>query len=199
MGLFDAEDDEPIILENADLDCSPQGESVTEAEVSKIDEYLDPGEKVHYLATNSGGRFTMDGAKDNNVGATRTAVTDKRIIIKLARRGPLTINANIEERTIDYSGISVVDLSIATLKTKLKLDTPTRTYGIGIGSIPDEEAREMKNFIRNIIDEEKNQGTANKSKSDPFEQIEKLQKLLDSGAITEEEYNKKKEELMSQI
>lgn len=199
MGLFDVEDDEPIILENADLDCSPQGESVTEAEVSKIDDYLDPGEKVHYLATNTGGRFTMDGAKDNNVSATRTAVTDKRIIIKLARRGPLTINANIEERTIDYSGISVVDLSLATLKTKLKLDTPTRTYGIGIGSIPDEEAREMKDFIRDKIGEEKNRGTANESKSDPFEQIEKLQKLLDSGAITEEEYDKKKEELMSQI
>jgi hypothetical protein len=58
MGLFSRDDDD-VVLENADLDCEPQGPSVTESAVEKIDEHLSPGEKVHYLST--GARFSING------------------------------------------------------------------------------------------------------------------------------------------
>ena len=46
---------------------------------------------------------------------------------------------------------------------------------------------------------EKKKKEAEKTSSDATEKISKLKELMDSGAITEEEYNKKKEELLEKI
>ena len=40
------------------------------------------------------------------------------------------------------------------------------------------------------------QNTVNATKVDPYEEIKKLKTLLDEGIITEEEFNKKKKELL---
>ena len=41
-----------------------------------------------------------------------------------------------------------------------------------------------------------NQTSVNTNKVDPYEEIKKLKILLDEGIITEEEFNKKKKELL---
>lgn len=88
MGLFDTGDSE-VQLENADIDCEPQNEFVSESEVAPLDERLKPGEKVHYLFTGNGG-LEINGDKEDRTGATRTAMTDQRILIK-AHKGLATI------------------------------------------------------------------------------------------------------------
>jgi len=61
MGLFDRKSEDDIILENANLDCVPQNEFVSKKQVEKIDQYLDPGEEVHFLAKDAGGQLKIDG------------------------------------------------------------------------------------------------------------------------------------------
>ncbi|MFB6225042.1 MAG: hypothetical protein ABEI13_01135, partial [Candidatus Paceibacteria bacterium] len=78
-GLFDASDDSPI--ENADIDCQPQNDYVTKEKVKEIDEYLNPGEKVHYMANDVGGGMEIQGASGKELTSIVSAATDKRLIV----------------------------------------------------------------------------------------------------------------------
>lgn len=63
MGLFDSQDENEVILENADLNCEPQNAYVSPSRVETIDEYLQPGEKVHFFASDAGGQLKIDEKK----------------------------------------------------------------------------------------------------------------------------------------
>lgn len=193
MGLFDVDDGSP--LENADLDCEPQNEFANRTEVKKIDEYLDPGEKVHYLARSSGERFEIDGEQVDDVLAQRTAATDKRLVIK-KKKNPF----GYESQSIRYENISSVDLSFGLVKTKLRIETASKVYGIGVGQLADDAAEAMSAFIRSQMSAANNAGTNGQDSSDdPLDKLERLRDLKDDGAITEAEFNEKKAELLDQI
>lgn len=100
MGLF-SKDEDDIFLENADLDCEPQGPSVTKSAVAKLDEYLSPGENVHYVAT--GMRFSIDNG-DEEMMNHRLALTDKQMLLKRKQL------FNIDVKTFNYEDISSVSL-----------------------------------------------------------------------------------------
>ncbi|SNR34537.1 PH domain-containing protein [Halorubrum vacuolatum] len=193
MGLFDNNDDAP--LENADLDCQPQNEFVSKSEVKKIDEYLDPGEKVHFLAVSAGEGFEIDGESIGDVSAQRTAVTDKRIVIK-KKRGLF----GLESQSIWYDNISSVDLSSGLVNKRLRVETSSKVYGIGIGGLADDAAENMSNFIRTKVSQANQSGSNSGGTSDdPLDKLERLRDLKDEGVITEQELEEKKSDILDQI
>ncbi|MFP9191115.1 PH domain-containing protein [Natrialbaceae archaeon A-CW1-1] len=194
MGIFDTNDD--VHLENADLNCEPQNEFANEKEVAKIDEYLDPGEKVHFLARSEGERFEVDGETVDDTLAQRTAVTDKRIVIK-KKKNPF----GYDSQTIRYDNISSVDLRFGMMMKRLNIETSSKVYGIGIGKLSKDACREMTRFIRMKASEVQKSESVNQnsSSSDPIDKLERLRDLNNEGVLTDEEFNEKKKELLEQI
>ena len=193
MGIFDTNDDGP--LENADIDCEPKNEFANKKQVKKIDEYLDPGEKVHFLAKSAGEMFEIDNEAVDDVLAQRTAATDKRIVIK-KKKNPF----GFESQSIRYENISSVDLSSGLIKTKLRVETSSKVYGIGVGEIAEDAAEDMCEFIRSKMSQANQSDSANRSVSeDPLDKLERLRDLKEDGVVSEEEFEEKKSELLDQI
>ncbi|WP_049927547.1 PH domain-containing protein [Halopiger goleimassiliensis] len=193
MGLFDV--DENVHLENADLDCEPQNEFANKKEVKRIDKYLDPGEKVHFLARSAGEQFEIDGDDVDDVLAQRTAATDKRIVVK-KKKNPF----GYESQSIRYENISSVNLSTGLVKKKLRIETASKVYGIGVGKLSDDAAEAMCDFVRTKMS--KAQGSDSESganEDDPLDKLERLGDLKEDGAISEAEFEEKKAELLEQI
>ena len=194
MGIFDTNDDDAP-LENADLDCEPKNEFANKEQVKKIDKYLDPGEKVHFLAKSAGERFEIDGEVVDDVGAQRTAATDKRIVIK-KKKNPF----GFESQSIRYENISSVDLSSGLIKTKLRVETSSKVYGIGVGQIAEDAAEDMCEFIRSKMSQASQSDSVNRSASeDPLDKLERLRDLKEDGVVSEDEFEEKKSELLDQI
>lgn len=191
MGIFDTNDDTP--LENADLDCKPRNEFANKEEVKEIDKYLDPGEKVHFLARSAGERFEIDGEVVDDISAQRTAATEKRVVIK-KKKNPF----GYESQSIRYENISSVDLSSGLVKTKLRIETSSKVYGIGVGKIAEDAAEEMCEFIRGKMSQS-NQSDSMDTSEDALSNLERLRDLKEDGVISEEEFEEKKSDLLDQI
>lgn len=193
MGLFDTDDN--LHLENADLDCEPQNEFANKKEVKEIDKYLDPGEKVHFLARSAGDRFEVDGEVVDDVLAQRTAATDERIVIK-KKKNPF----GYESQSIRYENISSVDLSSGLVKTKLRIETSSKVYSIGVGQLSDDAAEAMSDFIRMKMSQADESSSTNQgSEDDPLDKLERLGDLKEAGVISQDEFDEKKSELLEQI
>lgn len=217
MGLFDKEDDgksfrervedardqqqEDILLENADLDCEPQNEYVSKAEVKKLDEYLEPGEKIHFLGRDAGGQLKINGEKQDGITGVLSAATDRRVIFK----GGKVIGGS--QTSIDYRDISSVEVSFGMVQKRINLETDSKVFGIGVGQLGKDEVQDMAQFIReqmrepNRVEVSKNTQTSDSTDSDedPLDKLERLGELRDNGVITEEEFQEKKQSLLDQI
>lgn len=217
MGLFDKEDNgksfrdrveeireeqqDDIILENADLDCKPQNEYVSKTQVKKLDKYLDPGEKVHFLARDAGGQLKIDGEKQDGVTGVLTAATDRRVIFKTGKM------IGGSQTSIDYRDISSVEVSFGMVQKRINLETDSKVFGIGVGQLGKDEVQDMAQFIRekmrepNRVESSENTQTSENTDSDddPLDKLERLGELRDNEVITEEEFQEKKESLLDQI
>lgn len=190
MGLF-SQDDDDVVLENADLDCKPQGPSVTKPAVAKIDEHLEPGEKVHYITT--GARFDING-EDKQTINLRLVLTDRRILLK--RKQKMIGN---ELQTFNYEDISTVNLRRGMVFKKIAIEMQAASYGIGVSNAHDEsEVNAMVDFIRGKS-RTPQQGETEEGEMDPLDRIDKLQELNEKGAISDEEFEEKKDDLLDQI
>jgi hypothetical protein len=150
MGLFRSEKR----VKNADLDCSPQNDYASEEAVAKIDDLLEAGEKVHFLARETGGGVDVEGSNsgasmfgdDKNrtlgtMGDVRTAATDKRVVVKIPRvLGSL-------ERSVPYREITDVDLDLEGMYKRLRVRTDDRAYHVDVGRLPAEACTEMAAFV----------------------------------------------------
>lgn len=192
MGLF-SQDDNDVVLENADLDCEPQGPSVTRSAVAKIDEHLSPGEKVHYLST--GTRFSING-EDKQTMKLRLVLTDRQILLK--RKQNLIGN---EQQTFNYKDISSVNLRKGMVFKKIAIETQSATYGIGVTDSHDSnELQAMVEFIREKSrSPRETQGGSAAGETDPLDRIDQLKQLNEKGAISDEEFEQKKDDLLDQI
>jgi hypothetical protein len=192
MGLF-SQDDDDVVLENADLDCEPQGPSVTKSAVAKIDEHLSPGEKVHYLST--GSRFSING-EDKQTIKLRLVLTDRQILLK--RKHNLIGN---EQQTFNYEDISSVNLRKGMVFKKIAIETQSATYGVGVTDSHDsDELQAMVEFIREKSrSSRETQGGSAAGETDPLDRIDQLKQLNEKGAISDEEFEEKKDDLLDQI
>ena len=217
MGLFDKEDDgksfrervedardqhqEDILLENADLDCEPQNEYVSKTEVKKLDEYLEPGEKIHFLGRDAGGQLKINGEKQDGITGVLSAATDRRVIFK----GGKVIGGS--QTSIDYRDISSVEVSFGMVQKRINLETDSKVFGIGVGQLGKDEVQNMAQFIReqmrepNRVEVSKNTQISDGTDGDddPLDKLERLGELRDNGVITEEEFQEKKQSLLDQI
>lgn len=198
MGIFDSNDE--VYLENANIDCEPQNEYVTEENVAKIDDVLDPGENVHYLAAEAGGGIEIKGRevegeqKAGTMGHIRTAATNKRVVSKV----PQFFKS--EEISIPYETISSVGIRSGMVQTKFTIETNSQTYSIGIGQLADDACSSMVGFVRKMSSEAvESPSKENHSESGPLEQIERLQELNKRGAITDDEFEEKKKDLLENL
>jgi len=198
MGIFSS--DEDIHLENADLECEPQNEYVTEKNVNKLDNIIDPGEKIHYLAVESGGNIEIKGRNIENEqkiatkGYIRTAATNKRVVSKI----PYLTKS--EEISLRYDKISSVGFKSGIVQKKLVVETSSQTYLIGIGGIAEDACKDMLKFIRKKSSDTVVDKNSSESKEvDPLEQIQRLKDLNNSGAISDEEFKQKKTELLDKL
>lgn len=192
MGLFDASDDSPI--ENADIDCQPQNDYVTKEKVKEIDEYLNPGEKVHYMANDGGGGMEIQGASGKELTNIVSAATDKRLVVA----STISIGES-GQQSFFYKKISGVGLKTALIQKKISIQTNSETYRVGVGNLDKEEAKEMTGFIRKKSNEMERGAESSNSSESPMEKIKKLNELKEAGAISEEEFERKKSDLMDQI
>lgn len=191
MGIF-SQDDDNVVLENADLDCEPQGPSVTKSAVAKIDEHLSPGEKVHYIS--SGSRFSIDGDDEETI-KLRLALTDRRIMLK--RKQKLIGN---ELQTFSYENISSVNLRKGMVFKKIAIEMQSATYGIGVTDSHDsDELQAMVKFIREKSRATQKSEGGTGGEPDPLDRIDKLKQLNEKGAISDEEFKRKKDDLLDQI
>lgn len=192
MGIF-TRDDDTVVLENADLDCEPQGPSVTKSAVAKMDEHLSPGEQVHYIS--SGTRFSING-EDKDTIKLRLVLTDRRILLK--RKQKLIGN---ELQTFNYEDISSVNLRKGMVFKKIAVEMQSATYGIGVTDSHDSnELQAMVKFIRekSRAPRETQSGSVG-GETDPLDRIDKLKQLNEKGAISDEEFQQKKDDLLDQI
>ena len=192
MGLF-SRDNDNVVLENADLDCEPQGPSVTKSAVAKIDEHLSAGEKVHYIS--SGTRFSING-EDKETIKLRLVLTDRRILLKRKQK---LIGSELQ--TFNYGDISSVNLRKGMVFKKIAIEMQSATYGIGVTDSHDsDELQAMVKFIReNSRSSRETQGGSSGGETDPLDRIDQLKQLNKKDAISDEEFKQKKEELLDQI
>lgn len=108
-----------------------------------------------------------------------------------------TEQANAESLTVTLlnAALSLCDLIIHTAGTGLKIQTLSVTEA--------ERVVEIYNKYKRLAREEAKKPIAviqsAPSQQDPLEQLEKLQKLMDAGIISQEEFSTKKAELLSKI
>jgi hypothetical protein len=198
MGLFDRTREEDVILENANLNCEPQNEYVSKKRVKEIDELLDPGESVHFLATDAGGQLKIDGEPQNIINLT-TVVTDRRVLFKHGKM------IGSKQTSIDYKDISSVEVSFGVVQKRLNIETDSKVFGIGVGQLDKDEVQDMAKFVREKAREtslpeiERSNEKSPTDEEDALDKLERLGELHDNGVITEEEFQEKKQSLLDQI
>ncbi len=127
---------------------------------------------------------------DNNYAY---AVTNKRIIMaqhKLLGVSVQSVNIdNINDITLTtgFAGMGIGTVCIDTYK---------ETFNVGVNSV---FASNIYNCVHNALDEIKGNAavaSTNTSAKSPVEQVKELKELLDMGAITQEDFDTKKKQLL---
>ncbi|MXR50658.1 hypothetical protein GRX03_03415 [Halovenus sp. WSH3] len=195
MGLFGSSGDDDPMIENADLNCSPQNEYVTEANVAKIDHVLDQDEKVHFLANGTGLdiRAPDDDVEKGTAKNVLTAATDRRVVFRVWKA-----LSRDNEITVPYNNISGVEYRGGVVKKTITLRATPNTYKFGAEKINEEERQKMAQFIREMA-HPSSDAAENNPEQDPLSKLERLRDLHEDGVITEEELEQKKSELLDQI
>ena len=184
----------------------PSGSYVTPKRLKKVVDILDQDEFVHFLTRGStvdvegsgaGGSLFGDdrSRKSGTKGYVRAVVTDRRVAVKVPQ-----ILGN-DERSVPYSNITSVDMDTGLVNKRLTLQTPGQTYHIEVHEPGKDELREITRFIRGKISEANQPNTVQveNSEPDPLEQLEKLKKLHNQGVVDDEEFSKKKSDLLDKI
>lgn len=190
-----------MTVENADINCEPQNEYVSEKTVSKVDDVLEKGEKVHFLAKGKGKGVKVRSSRIRKKrivatkGFVRTAATDRRVVCKIPN---LLFD---EDVSIPYHNMTDIDFKSGFVGSSfLIIHTDTKTYRIDIRQLHKDEGKRMTQFIQEKISEVQYPTTSqSKSSEDPFDRLERLQDLKNDGVISEEEFAEKKESLLDQI
>lgn len=183
---------------------SPKGSYVNQERIKKVEDVLDEDENVHYIT--SGSTVDVEGSqagvslfgddrsrKSGTKGWVRAAFTQKRVVIKI----PQWLGS--DERTIPYHNITSVDLDTGLVNKRITLQTPGQTYHVEAQNPDKTECRNIVKFVRDKIRESQKQNSNDSSKKSPLDRLEKLKDLHDQGALSDEEFEEKKQELMSEI
>jgi hypothetical protein len=189
------------ILGKPDVEKENEEEKIDHAsEIKKISKYLEPNERVLLIARQS--RIMPGGAK---ITPNTVFATDRKIII----RNPLMLGIKEEVLQIPYTSISAVNLEKGVFTSEVSIMAPGMSEEINrflkpnkkgmpaITAIPNNEAVQLAK----IIEQGKSAATMGRSMaaSSPLDELKKLKELLDNGAITQDEYDAKKKEILDKV
>ena len=167
-------------------------------ELKKINKYLEPGEPVLFIARQS--RILPGGAKIN---PNTIFATDRKLII----RNPTTLGLREEVIQIPYKDITSVELEKGVFTTEIAIMAPGLTSDMnrflkptkkglpGITAIPKDEAVKLFRII-----EQGKSGRVTGSNSQVmsvYDELKKLKELLDTGVLTQEEFDAKKKQILA--
>jgi hypothetical protein len=189
------------------LNADPQGGYVTKDQFEKVKGILDPDEKVHFITR--GSTVDVEGSsageslfgddrsrKSGTRGWVRAVITDKRIAVKIPQM------LGTDERSVPYGSLTCVDLDTGLVNKRLTLQTAGQTYHIEAHEPGKEEVRRAVRFIRQKVADANQPDVIQQpsdSEPDPLDQIEKLKGLHSSGAISDEEFEEKKQDLLDKL
>jgi multidrug efflux pump subunit AcrB len=195
MGLFGSDNDHQ-------LDYEPKGDYATAERVGKMEDVLDPDEQVEYVVEGkniqkkgeSRGVLGSDvDTKTSVLSSVLTGATNKRLVSKI----PQVLGD--DEQTIPYNRIEGVDLDTGLVKKKLTVKTSGSAYEIQVNDPDEDEIREMARFIREKMKESQQANAQVGSEPDPTEQLKNLRELHEQGALTDEEFEEKKDDLLEKM
>jgi hypothetical protein len=188
----------------AHMDAQPQGSWVTPERVAKMGDTLDPDEQVHYMF--KGGTIDVQGAssgesifgndrdRKSSLKGIYTAITDKRVVIHIPQF------LGDDERHLPYSSIVGCDIDTGLVAQRVSFQTKGPTYHIQAQGVEKDELREATRFVRDKA-EEANQTVvqAEGSDPDPTEQLKNIKELHEQGALSDAEFERKKQDLLDKI
>lgn len=158
------------------------GMRIKESDVKELDKFLAPNEKLQAIFSG-----TVAG-RMSSIKAQWLVVTDRRIIFY----GRAFIGGGSDSFT--YNEISSVQGQKGVLLGSIQLNIKGKTEIFENMQKPETDF--AVNIIRQNIEKSKD---FTESTVDPLEQLKKLKELLDIGAISEEEYQEKKQILLRKI
>lgn len=167
---------------------------------------LDDGEQPHYIL--HGESIDVEGGGDNTgifgenrsrkfswgLSSVTAVVTDQRILVIVPQ---MTGN---DQRNIPYDSITGVDMDMGWINKRLTISTHGREYHISGFGTQKKVVKGAMDYIRKMQKQDPPRTEQETEEvEDPLEQIEKMAQLEESGVITEEEFESKKEELMDRV
>lgn len=173
-------------------------------EINKIRQHLEPNENVSLVARQS--RIAPGGALTTPM---IIFVTDRKLVI----RNPMLLGARESVQLIPYAEITAIDLEKGVFSSGIRVAAPgltseinrffgTSRQGIaGIPAIPNDKAEKIVSIAKEGMKREKAARAMPQGApvSTPLDELKKLKELLDSGAITKEEYEEKKKTILAKM
>lgn len=173
-------------------------------EIEKIKGYLEPSERVLLVARQSRVRPGGSLTTPNIIFAT-----DRKLVV----RNPMMLGLRESVEAVPYSEITSVRLKKGIFSSEIMITAPGLTtelgrffrltrHGVaGIPAIPKDKAERLAVIIREGMKRSRasrTQPTVIVTPS-PLEELKRLKELLDMGAITKEEYEEKKRNILKRI
>lgn len=126
--------------------------------------------------------------------------TNKRLIF----RNPKLLGLKTNYDDVDYRDVSNIRMKKGLFSTQIFLKSRILSDAIMIPAVDKGDAEQINQIIRKGIEGElpnqmTNLAVQAAKVEDPMEQLKELKKLKDSNAITKEEYEEKKQELLGKI
>ena len=161
-----------------------------------------PEEEILFIARQSRVRPGGSLVTPNSV-----YVTNRRVLW----RNPKLLGLKKDYIDVDYKDISNIRLKKGVFSTQIFLKSRFLSEQIELPAINKKDAAQIGAYIQKgmrgelpnqLISEKKSEAKyepVKKLEEAPLEQLEKLGKLRDTGIITEEEFNRKKEEILKRI
>ena len=164
--------------------------------VSKIEGLLNDGEEVYHIirgphAGTGDTQFSADNKSTGTKGFVTTAFTDTRVLVRVP-------HFFADDRySIQYEKIQGVELNSELVGNRsFTVHTSGKSYWIGVmGSMSSDDLHEIQHFVDRVISQNINQTPS----SLPQVRLEQLTKLRDNGYLSEDEYESKRSEIISEI
>lgn len=154
-------------------------------------EVIDEQEQVQYLFKSID--LDIDGDDSGSVGYAM--ITNSRIVFAVGVLSPLS-SEHSNRHSVLYGNISDISVGENVMTTSLNIRTQGHVYEVS--GFDGEVANSAASYIREMVNT-KASSSSGKETDRSLDKLEKLSELREDGAISEEEFEQKKQELLDDI
>lgn len=163
-------------------------DNVYKLSFNEVEKALQPDEDVKYTFVAS----SSTSRSSSFLWFCSVAVTDKRIIIGGQIKGLLKVSYTAQ--SLSLKNVNAVTENYMVSGAELLIETSNDR--IRFGMVSRESAGTTKNDLWNAIDLVKQEDNTPKTISSAADEVKKYKELLEIGAITQEEFDAKKKQLL---